>query len=192
MRKLIAGMQVSVDGKIAGSEGFADWVDEWGDNYELMPRIDACLLGGGMYPGHEQYWTAIEQAEPGKPLPFTGTVPTPAEIEWARFAAQVPHYVLSKTLTKANWPRTTFLRSTDEVAALKDQPGKDIYLIGGARTTTGLLEAGLVDELHLHIHPLIAGDGTALFPPTGTRRPLTLRTVHQLPNGRVNLVYEFG
>lgn len=192
MRKLIAGMQTSVDGKIAGPAGYADWVDGWGDNFELMPRIDACLLGAGMYPGHEQYWTAVEQTEPGKPLALTGTVPTPAEIEWARFAAQIPHYVLSNTLTTANWDRTSFLRGLDEVAALKDQPGKDIYLIGGARTTTSLIEAGLVDELHLHIHPLIAGDGAALFPTTGTRRPLGLHSVQQLRDGRANLIYELG
>jgi len=192
MRKLIAGMQVSIDAKIAGPAGYADWVDGWGDNFELMPRIDACLLGAGMYPGHEEYWTAVEQTEPGKPLALTGTVPTPAEIEWARFAAQVPHYVLSKTLTAANWSRTRFLRGLDEVAALKDQPGKDIYLIGGARTTTSLIDAGLVDELHLQVHPLIAGDGTALFPATGTRRHLELRSVQQLDDGRAHLVYELG
>src|SRR6266404_4980646 len=148
-------MQTSVDGKIEGPDGYADWVDNWGDNFDLMPQIDACLLGGGMYPGHEQYWTSIEEAEPGRPLPLTGTPPAPAEVEWARFAAQTPHYVLSKTLTSANWARTTFLRGLDEVAALKDQPGKDIYLIGGARTTESLVEAGLVDELRLHVHPLI-------------------------------------
>lgn len=190
MRKLIAGMQVSVDGKIAGPAGYADWVEGWGDNFELMPRIDACVLGGGMYPGHEQYWTTIEQAEPGKPLTSTGTVPTPAEVEWARFAAQIPHYVLTTTLTEANWPRTHFLRSLPEVAALKEQPGKDIYLIGGARTTTSLTDEGLVDELHLHVHPLIAGDGTALFPTTGPRRHLELRSVQKLDDGRVSLIYE--
>ena len=190
MRKLIAGMQISVDGMIAGPAGYADWVEGWSDNFELMPRIDACVLGGGMYPGHEQYWTAIEQAEPGTPLTSTGTVPTPAEVEWARFAAQIPHYVLSTTLTVANWPRTHFLRSPQEVAALKEQPGKDIYLIGGARTTTSLTDEGLVDELHLHVHPLIAGDGTALFPTTGPRRHLELRSVQQLDDGRVSLIYD--
>ena len=41
MRKLIAGMQSSVDAKIAGAEGFADWVETWSDNYDLMPQIDA-------------------------------------------------------------------------------------------------------------------------------------------------------
>ncbi len=192
MRKLIAGMQTSVDGKIEGPDGYADWVAGWGDNYDLMPHIDACLLGGGMYPNHEQYWTAIEETEPGKPLPLTGTVPTPAEVEWARFAAQIPHYVLSKTLTSANWPRTRFLHDLDEVAALKQQPGKDIYLIGGARTTVSLVDAGLVDELRLHIHPLIAGVGKALFETVGPRRELELQSVQQLEGGRVSLTYGIG
>lgn len=189
MRKLIAGMQTSVDGKIEGPDGYADWVAGWGDNYGLMPQIDACLLGGGMYPDHEQYWTAIEESEPGKPLPLTGTVPTPAEVEWARFATQIPHYVLSKTLTSAKWQRTRFLRDLDEVAALKDQPGKDIYLIGGARTAVSLIDAGLVDELRLHIHPLIAGEGKPLFETAGPRRGLELQRVEQLEGGLVSLVY---
>lgn len=192
MRKLIAGMQTSVDAKIEGPDGYADWVEGWGDNFDLMPHIDACLLGGGMYPSHEQYWTAIEEAEPGDPLPLTGTVPTSAEVEWARFAAQTPHYVLSKTLTSANWTRTRFLRGLDEVAALKKQPGKDIYLIGGARTTVSLVDAGLVDELRLHVHPLIAGEGKVLFGPTGPRRGLELQSVQQLEGGRVSLIYGVG
>jgi len=192
VRKLIAGMQTSVDAKIEGPDGYADWVAGWGDNYGLMPDIDACLLGGGMYPDHERYWTAIEESEPGKPLPLTGTVPTPAEVEWARFAAQIPHYVLSKTLTSANWTRTHFLRDLDEVAELKDQPGKDIYLIGGARITVSLIDAGLVDELRLHVHPLIAGEGKPLFERTGPRRGLDLQRVQQLEGGRVSLIYGVG
>ena len=45
MRKLIAGMKMSVDEKIEGPEGVADWVEAWSDNYDLMPQIDACLRG---------------------------------------------------------------------------------------------------------------------------------------------------
>jgi hypothetical protein len=44
----------------------------WSDIFELMPQVDACLLGGAMYPGHEQYWTAAQNNEPDKPLPLTG------------------------------------------------------------------------------------------------------------------------
>lgn len=192
MRKLIAGMQSSLDGKIEGPEGYADWVEAWSDNYDLMPQIDACLLGAGMYPGYEQYWTAIQNgARPDAPAQ-TGGVPTPGEVEWARFAAQTPHYVLSTTLESALWPNTSFVRGLDEVAALKQQPGKDIYLVGGARTTASLIDAGLVDELRLTIHPLVAGEGKALFATTDRRRALELQRVQQLDGGCVGLVYGIG
>jgi dihydrofolate reductase len=191
MRKLIAGMRISVDGKIAGPEGYADWVEEWSDGYNVMPRVDACLLGGGMYPGYEQRWTA-RQNEPDKPVPTTGRPPTPAELEWARFAAQTPHYVLSSTLSSALWPQTRFLRGLEDIAALKQQAGKDIYLVGGARTAASLIDAGLVDELQLVVYPLIAGEGQALFATTERRRGLELRDFQQLQGGRVSLIYAIG
>ncbi len=191
MRKLIAGMKVSVDGKIEGPDGYADWVEAWSEDYGLTPRIDACLLGGGMYPGYEQYWTAI-QNEPGKPIPMTGRLPTPGQVEWARFALQTPHYVLSNTLTSALWPNTSFVRGLNEVAALKEQPGKDIYLIGGARTTASLIEAGLVEELRLIVYPLVVGEGRGLFATSERRHGLELRNVEQLDGARVSLVYGIG
>ncbi len=191
MRKLIAGMKISVDGKIEGPEGYADWVEAWVDDYGLMELVDACLLGANMYPGYEQYWTAI-QNEPDKPLWMTDRVPTPDELKYARFAAQTPHYVLSSTLTSALWPRTSFVRKLEEVSALKQQPGKDIYLVGGARTTASLIDAGLVDELRLIVYPLIAGEGKALFATTERRHGLELRNVQQLQGGRVSLIYGIG
>jgi len=188
MRNLIAAMKVSVDAKSEGPEGYADWVEAWSDDYGLTPQVDACVLGGHMYPGYEQYWTTI-QNEPDKVHPLSGKVPTMAEIEWARLAAQIPHYVLSSTLTSAQWPNTSFIRGVDEVAGLKQQPGKDIYLMGGARITASLIDAGLVDELRLIVYPLIAGQGKALFAATERRRVLELRKVQQLSAGLVSLVY---
>jgi dihydrofolate reductase len=188
MRKLIAGMKTSVDGKIEGPEGFADWVDTWTDDYGLTSQIDACLLGAHMYPGYEQYWTAM-QNEPDKPLPMTGKLPTPPELEWARFAAKTPHYVLSSTLTSAAWPSTRFLRGVGDVAALKREAGKDIYLMGGAQIVASLIDAGLVDELRLIVYPLVAGEGKALFASMTSRRWLELQKVQQLPGGHVSLVY---
>ena len=188
MRKLIAGMKTSVDGRIEGPEGFADWVDTWTDDYGLTPQIDACLLGAHMYPGYEQYWTAM-QNEPDKPLPMTGKLPTSAELEWARFAAKTPHYVLSSTLTSAAWPSTRFLRGVGDVAALKREAGKDIYLMGGAQIVASLIDAGLVDELRLIVYPLVAGEGKALFASMTSRRWLELQKVQQLPGGHVSLVY---
>jgi dihydrofolate reductase len=191
MRKLIAGMQSSLDGKIEGPEGYADWVDAWSDNYDVLPRVDAALLGAGMYPGYEQYWTAIQE-RPDEPIPVTGKMPTPGEVEYARFTAQAPHYVLSSTLRSASWSNTSFLRGLDEVAALKRQPGKDIYLVGGAQVLASLIDAGLVDELRLTVHPLIAGDGKSLFATTEGRRVLELREVQQPQDGLVSLIYGIG
>jgi dihydrofolate reductase len=182
-------MKISVDAKMEGPEGVADWVEGWSEDYGLTPHIDACVLGGGMYPGYETYWTAIQQNEPDTPLPMTGALPTPGEIEWGRFAARTPHYVLSSALASASWPNTSFIRDIDGIEALKRQSGKDIYLVGGARTTASLIDAGLVDELRLIVYPLIAGEGKALFAATEHRHRLDLQKVEPLSEGRVRLIY---
>ena len=166
-------------------------MEGWSDDYGLTSQIDACLLGAKMYTGYEQYWTAIINGS-DKPLPMKGKLPTRGEVDWARFAAQTPHYVLSSTLTSALWPRTSFVRGLDKVAALKKQPGKDIYLMGGARTAASLIDAGLVDELRLIVYPLIAGDGKPLFSTMERRRGLELRMVQELPGGRLSLTYGIG
>ena len=191
MRKLIAAMKLSLDGKFEGPEGYAGWAHAWSEDYGLTPQIDACLLGSGMYPGYEKYWTSI-QNEPDKPVWITGNGPTAAEIKWAAFAAQTPHYVLSSSLQSAHWPKTRFLRRFDEIVALKQQAGKDIYLMGGGRITAGLIEAGLVDELRLIVYPLIAGGGKALFAAAGHRHELHLENVQPLQDGLVSLVYAIG
>ena len=191
MRQLIAGMKISLDGKMEGPEGMADWVEAWSEDYGLMPQIDACVLGAGMYGGYESYWTAIRN-EPATPAWITGNAPTPAEIEWAGFTARTPHYVLSNTQTSAQWPNTSFVRGPDDIAALKRQPGKDIYLIGGGRTTASLIDAGLVDEVRLNVYPLISGEGKSLFATTQRRHGLELRGVQQLAGGRVSLIYGIG
>jgi dihydrofolate reductase len=188
MRKLIAAFKTSLDSKIEGPEGFADWVPSWSEDYGLTQQIDACILGAKMYPGYEQYWTAIQQSS-GKPLPMTAKLALPAEDEWGRFAAQTPHYVLSNTLTSANWPKTRFLRSLDEIAALKRQTGKDIYLMGGAQIASSCIEAGLLDELRLLVYPILAGNGKALFAALGKRYQLELQNVEQRQGGLMSFVY---
>jgi dihydrofolate reductase len=187
MRKMIAAMKISLDGKTEGPAGYADWVDAWSDDFGLTPQIDACVLGGRMYRGYEQYWRSILE-NPDQPNPLGAGVPTPAEVDWARFAAVIPHYVLSRTLESAAWPSATFLRQFDEVAALKQQPGKDIYLMGGAEITGACIEAGLVDEFRFIVYPLIAGEGTELFTMT-KRHGLELLDLEQMGAGRVRLVY---
>jgi hypothetical protein len=58
-----------------GPAGNADWVQAWSEDYGLTPQIDACVLGRGMYPGYEGYWTAIQNA-PEQPVWIGGSAPT--------------------------------------------------------------------------------------------------------------------
>ena len=191
MRKLIAAMKMSLDAKIEGPEGYADWVTEWADEYGLTSQIDACLLGTGMYPNYEAYWTGVQE-KPLSPSEMTGKVPTEGERRWAEFAAKTPHYVLSNSLSSARWPTTRFLRGYDDVAALKQEPGKDIYLMGGARVTAGLIDQGLVDELRLILYPLIVGEGMPLFATIERRIGLELKSVETISEDRLSCVYRLG
>lgn len=191
MRKIIAAMKVSLDGRTEGPEGYAGWVEAWSEDYGLTDQIDACLLGGGMYPGYEQYWSAIQSA-PDTPAWVTGEPPTAGEREWADVITRTPHYVLSRTLGEAGWPNTTFLRDVADVAALKKEPGKDIYLMGGAHVLGVLLDADLVDELRLITYPVVVGEGTPLFTSPTRPRALRLRSAVQLADGKVAMNYATG
>jgi dihydrofolate reductase len=191
MRRLIAAFKLSLDGRYEGPEGYAGWAEAWSEDYGLTAGIDACLLGGGMYPGYEAYWSGL-QAEPDKPAWITGAPPTPAELAWARFAAATPHYVLSSRQTTAAWPNTRFVRSLDDVGALKRQSGKDIYLMGGGRVAARLIDAGLVNELRLIVHPLIAGAGSPFLSAIQQNHALQLRQAEPLAGGKLSLVYGLG
>jgi dihydrofolate reductase len=188
MRKLITAFKISVDGKYEAPGGYADWVSAWSEDYGLTQEIDACVLGGRMYPGYEQYWTPILN-QPDKVHPLSGVVPTPAEAQWARFAARTPHYVVSSTLTEAGWPGASILGSLADVEKLKQADGKAIYLMGGGAITAAAIDAGLVDELRLIVYPVIAGGEHTLFPASTSRRELELRTAERRPDGLLSLVY---
>ena len=192
MRKVIAAFKISADGKYAGPGGYPDWVDGWLEDYGpwLTTQIDACVLGAGMYPLYEQFWTQVADA-PDEIHPMMGRVPTASDLEWSEFAAKTPHYVLSRTLKSATWPNTEILADLDAVAAMKQEQGKDIYLMGGGEIVGAALDAGLVDELRLIVYPLIVGEGKALFS-SSARHAMELHKVDQLPEGRFSLVYGIG
>lgn len=188
MRKIIAALQVSVDGYIEGPDGALDWISTWEDPFDLSHQIDACILGAGMYPGYEQYWRAI-LANPEGILPFTGRVASPGEVEYAQFADQTPHFVLSTTLQSVDWPVARIIRSGDEVRLLKRQPGKDIHAVGGATLISSLMNMELIDEIRLVMHPVILGGGKALFKDVEGRHALELADVGRIASGPVRLIY---
>jgi dihydrofolate reductase len=193
MRKMIAALQVSVDGFIEGPDGELDWAmaedeETWQDIFETLTHVDTFILGRVMYPGYEQYWLAV-LANPGGPLPFSGGAATKNEIAYARLADKIPHLVLSKTLDKVEWKTTRIIRGVEEIRKLKQQPGKDIHVVGGATLVSSLMNAGLIDELQLLVNPLILGGGKALFKDVKERHALKLVKAKPLKSGKVNLTY---
>jgi dihydrofolate reductase len=187
-RPFIAAMQVTLDGYILGPEGEADWVDSWADGLELLPQVDTFVLGGGMFPQYEQFWTAIPD-DPGAASDLLGRDPYPREVAYARLAAQTPHLVLSTTLSNAMWPTARIVRDINEIRALKGQAGQAVYVVGGPGLVTSLINSGLLDELRLIVHPVAVGAGTPVFGAIAQRQALELLNTEPTASGRVNLTY---
>jgi dihydrofolate reductase len=187
-RATIAALQMSLDGYIQGPDGEVDWIDSWNDALELIPGVDAAVLGGGMYPGYEQLWGSIA-ADPSSGAAMLGREPSAGELEYAKWTQRTPHYVLSTTLDTVNWETTRFLRDVSELQSLQEQSGGAIYVIGGAALVSSLLNRGVIDELRLIVHPIILGGGKAPFAGSKERRTLQLVQSSAGRSGRIILTY---
>lgn len=187
-RTMIAALQVSLDGFTQGPNGEKDWVDSWADAIELIPAVDTFVLGGRMYPGYGKYWESID-ANPERVPPFQERIPSKSEVAYARLAARTPHIVLSTTLESVSWPRARMIRDVAELRTLKGQPGKNMYVVGGATLVASLLNEDLIDELRLIVHPIVLGKGQALFGGVNTRLSLDLVQVKSTDSGRVIVSY---
>lgn len=167
MRKIILSLAVSLDGFIEGPNGEYDWcfTDQDYGMSDFLKRIDAILMGRKSY----EVAAAYEGANP-----WEGT----------------KTYVFSNTLT--NLPDGYELVNGDIIAAienLKQSKGKDIWLFGGAALTAALMEAGLVDEIHLAVHPILLGNGKPLFSGISERVKLNLADSKTYDTGLVFLIY---
>ena len=185
-RTLISAMQVTLDGY--SSEGDAEWVDSWADGLGLLPPVDAFVLGGGMFPQYEQFWATILD-DPGTAAEWLGRDVYPREVAYARHAAGTPHLVLSKTLTEASWPSARIIDDIAEIRALKQQPGQAVYVVGGPGLLSSLIQAGLLDELRLIVHPVVVGGGLAVFGGLVEPQAVELVSAEPTPTGRLHLTY---
>jgi dihydrofolate reductase len=188
MRKIIAALQVSLDGFIEGPNEELDWVDSWEDPFDIIGNVDAFILGARMYPGYEQYWQAVLDNPRGN-LPFTSRPATEGEIAYAKFAGRTHHIVVSSTLQAVSWKNTSIVRDLDEVRRLKETSGSGMHAVGGATLVSSLMNAGLVDEIRLVVQPIILGGGKPLFKDVKARHSLTLLTARPLKAGAVSLNY---
>jgi dihydrofolate reductase len=190
-RALISAMQVTLDGYVLGPEGDADSFDSWADGLELLPPVDAFVLGGGMFGGYEQFWAAILD-DTGAATDMLGRDPYPREVAYARLAAETPHLVLSTTITDTSWPTARIVRDIGEIRTLRQQPGKAFYVVGGPGLVASLVNAGLLDELRLIVHPVVTGGGTALFGGIAARQTLEFVSAEPAAFGRLHLTYRLA
>jgi dihydrofolate reductase len=193
MRKIIAALQTSVDGFIEGPNGELDWAmaedeETWRDIFAMLDSVDTCILGRVMYPDYEQYWLAV-LADPTGSLPLSGRPATKNEIAYAQWADKTPHIVVSKTLKDVKWKTSRIVRDVEEIRKLKQQPGQNMYVVGGATLVGSLMSAGLIDEVRLVINPLLLGGGKALFKDVKERKALKQVRTKTLRSGKVSLTY---
>jgi dihydrofolate reductase len=108
---------------------------------------------------------------------------------------ELPKFVVSTTLADDalvdGWGPTTILRSTDDVAAVKQGDGGAIFIHGSAELARRLADAGLVDRYHLLVFPVLLGAGKSLFDRADRdKRMLALRESESYSNGILKLIYD--
>jgi class 3 adenylate cyclase/dihydrofolate reductase len=186
MRRLVVAEFMTLDGvmEAPGFEEHRDGKNAWAlrlqsediqqfirDHYAIA---DAFLLGRTTY----QIWAA-----------FWPTAPDDA---FAKQMNDLPKYVVSSTLKDVTWNNSQLLHGDvfAEIAALKRQPGRDIFVVGSADLVAGLMEHDLVDEYQLLLFPVILGSGKHLFRDRIDTRPLRLIATRTFSTGVVLLTYE--
>jgi dihydrofolate reductase len=153
MASLVLKMSVSLDGFIAAPDGRTGWEaagrapDSAGWVLETVSNAAAHLVGAVTYARWAYFW-------PSAPGPF------------AKSMNDIPKFVFSNSLQSADWAETTIVPGdlTEVVTRLKqDSSGGYLLAQGGARFARSLVEAGLIDEYRLVIHPVVLGAGERLF-----------------------------
>lgn len=166
MRKVVLGVAVSLDGFIEGPNGEYDWcyTDQDYGLSEFFKSIDTIFMG------RKSYEVAQRSAETN---PWKG----------------MTTYVFTNTIKESPTEDVKLIRSMNEVERILRQPGKNAWLFGGAELTTAFLNAGLIDELWLSVHPILLGSGKPLFQNIDGRKNLKLIESKTYDTGLVSLKY---
>jgi dihydrofolate reductase len=161
-------MGVSLDGFIAGPGGEIDWSapDEELHRFhnDRVREVGAQFLGRRLYETMLYWETADENPSAGE-----------IELDFARLWKRLPKIVFSRTLETVEGSNTTLAVGdiAEEVAKLKEQPGKALA-VGGAGLAATFTELGLIDEYQLFVSPVVLGAGTRYFPVVEARIDLEL------------------
>jgi dihydrofolate reductase len=168
MRKVILYIANSLDNFIASEDGSLDWL--FSDNdygyYDFLATIDCTLMGNKTYQ---------------HVLTFEGEFPYKDK----------KNYVFTKNTNLQKDENVRFV-STDIqafVKNLKEKEGKNIWCIGGGEINRILLQANLIDEMILSIHPILLGKGIQMFPPNYPLSKWKLEKIMSFESGLVQIHY---
>ncbi len=178
MRKIVAGLFISLDGVIEAPDQwhFPYWSDEMGEAVgSQMAAADTMLLGRVTYQEFAAYW------------PHQGS-----EVELADYMNNTPKLVVSTTLDRVEWQNSTLIKGNvaEELTRLKQQPGENISITGSATLVRSLLRDGVLDELALLVHPIVVGRGKRLLEDGGGQQALQLVDARTFSTGVVYLTYQ--
>ena len=179
MRKITAGLFISLDGVVEAPEKWTGpyFNDQVGQAVgALMAQNDALLLGRVTYQG---FAAAFGGQSGGMADQMNNT----------------PKFVVSSTLTSADWQNSTLISGrrdnvAGQISTLKRQPGRDIGVSGSSVLVGWLLRHGLLDQLDLLVFPVVLGSGKRLFSEPDGQVPLTLTGSEAFSSGVVHLTYE--
>jgi dihydrofolate reductase/GNAT superfamily N-acetyltransferase len=179
MRKVVASEFVSLDGVMESPEKwhFPYFNEEMGEAIgSAMTSADGMLLGRVTYEEWAAHW------------PYQSL----DENQVANYMNDTPKYVVSKTLQEPlEWQNSTLIKENvaEEIARLKQQPGKDISITGSPTLVRSLLQEVLLDELRLMVHPIVVGSGKRLFEDGSDQKALELVDSRIFSTGVVYLTY---
>ena len=182
MRKLIEFNLVTLDGFFEGLNRDISWhnVDAEFNEYaiDMLNSVDALLFGRVTYELMAGYW------------------PTPEAIKNDPIVAgkmnDLPKIVFSRTLSAVAWRNTKLVKDNieEEMRKMKQQPGKDLMILGSGSIASGFTSQGLIDEHRLMVNPVVLGQGTPLFKGIKDKLNLKLLQARTFESGNVLLCYE--
>ena len=181
MRKIIAGLFIALDGVVEAPDQwhFPYFNEEMGAAVTAqLGASDTILLGRKTYDSFAGAWPERETAgEEDAPM--------------AKALGDARKIVVSNQRLEFTWRTSEQLEGdlTEAVASLKNEPGGNIAISGSISVVRQLLAAGLLDELHLLLHPIAVRQGMRLFAEEATSVPLKLLSSETFKTGVLNLVY---
>jgi dihydrofolate reductase len=181
MRKIIAGLFISLDGVVEAPDQwhFPYFNEEMGAAVgATLGTADTVLFGRRTYDSFAGAWPEREAAG-GE------------DAEFAKLLGDARKIVVSNQPLEFTWRNSEQLEGdlVEAVTALKSEPGGNIALSGSVSVVRQLLAAGLLDELHLLVHPIAVRKGMRLFDEGESPIPLRLLSSETFTTGVLNLVY---